>query len=107
MPGLDEEIAWRGIMLGILSNSLKPKFNIGSFNLGNPAIIITSILFGLGHSFGMTNSWEFYQNWFEFANTFLIGLIFCWITIRSGSILIPILLHNLMNILPHLIVLIL
>lgn len=103
MPGLDEELAFRGIMLGLLSNSLRPKMHVGAKNLGNPALLITSILFGLGHSFQIDNNWNFHQNWFEFINTFAIGLLLGWMTIRSGSILRSVLAHNLINTLPKLI----
>lgn len=103
MPGLDEELAYRGIMLGLLSNSLKPKINLGSANLGNPALLITSILFGLSHSIYIDDNWSFYHNWFEFFNVFAIGLFLGWITIKSGNILMSILMHNLINTLPKII----
>lgn len=103
MPGLDEELAFRGIMLGLLSNSLKLKIHIGSINLGNPALIITSALFGLMHSVHIDNNWNFYQNWFEFINMFAVGLLLGWLTIKSGSILMSILTHNLINTLPKII----
>lgn len=103
MPGIDEEFAFRGIMLGILSNSLKSRILIGSINLGSPALIITSILFGFVHSLTIDNNWNINQNWFEFVNMFAIGLLFGWITIKSGSILMAILLHNTLNTLPKII----
>lgn len=103
MPGIDEELAFRGIMLGLLSNSLKPKIYFRSINLGNPALLITSILFGLGHSFEIDNNWTFHQNWFEFVNMFAIGLLLGWMAIKSGSILIPMISHNLINTLPKII----
>ncbi len=100
MPGIDEELAFRGIMLGLLSNLLKPKISFGRINLGNPALLITSILFGLAHSFEIDNNWVFHQNWFEFINMFAVGLFLGWMTIKSGSIFMPILSHNLINTLP-------
>jgi len=103
MPGIDEEIAYRGIMLGLLSNSLRPKVHIGSLSIGNPAVLITSVLFGLAHSFGIDNEWNISQNWFEFINVFLVGLLLGWMTIKSGSILMSILSHNLINTIPKLI----
>lgn len=103
MPGLDEELAYRGIMLGLLSNSLKPRINLGSANLGNPALLITSILFGLSHSIYIDDNWSFHHNWFEFFNVFAIGLFLGWITIKSGNILMSILMHNLINTLPKII----
>lgn len=103
MPGLDEELAFRGIMLGLLSSSLKSKIKIGSSYIGNPALLITSILFGLGHSLQIDNNWNFHQNWFEFFSAFSIGLLLGWMTIKSGSILMAILVHDLINTLPKII----
>lgn len=106
MPGLDEELAYRGIILGLLSNSLKPKIHIGPVNLGNPALLITSILFGLSHSIHIDNNWSFHHNWFEFVNVFAVGLFLGWITIKSGNILMSILMHNLINTLPNMLLMI-
>ncbi|MCB9334465.1 MAG: CPBP family intramembrane metalloprotease [Lewinellaceae bacterium] len=97
IPGIDEELAYRGIMLGLLSTVLKPKIYVASKSLGNPALIITSIMFGLVHSFSIDHHWGFHQNWFEFINMFLVGLFLGWLTIKSGSILIAVLSHNLIN----------
>lgn len=106
MPGLDEELAYRGIMLGLLSNSLKAKIHMGSANLGNPALLITSILFGLSHSIYIDDNWSFHHNWFEFVNVFAVGLFLGWITIKSGNILMSILMHNLINTLPNMLLMI-
>lgn len=99
MPGFDEEIAFRGIILGLLSTTLNPIIKINSLKLGNPAILITSILFGLIHSFQIDSDWSMSQNWMYFGQTFLFGLILGWMTIKSHSILMPILSHNLTNVL--------
>jgi membrane protease YdiL (CAAX protease family) len=100
MPGIDEEIAFRGIMLGLLSNALHPQVKFGRLNLGNPASWVTSILFALGHSFVIDKDWNFDQNWFEFVNTLAMGLWLGWMTRKSGSILMSTLSHNLVNTLP-------
>ena len=104
MPGVDEELAFRGIMLGLLSNALRSKIYVKTTSLGNPALLITSILFGLGHSFQIDPDWCFHQNWVEFISTFATGLLLGWLTLRSGSILMAILIHDLFNVIPLLIV---
>lgn len=104
MPGLDEEIAFRGIMLGLLSNALRLKISISTLNLGNPALWITSILFGLCHSFHIDPGWTVHQDWYPFFNTFLPGLLFGWLTLKSGSIVMAILVHSLSNTIPGLVV---
>lgn len=97
MPGFDEEIAFRGIMLGLLATALKEKIEFGFFGFGNPAVLTTSILFGLIHSLGIDEHWNVTQDWIYFLQTFLIGLVLGWMTIKSRSILMPILSHNLIN----------
>ena len=104
MPGLDEELAYRGIILGLLSNALRPKMSIKTISLGNPALLITSILFALGHSFQIDPDWYVHQNWVEFISSFATGLLLGWLTLKSGSILMAILIHDLFNVIPLLIV---
>ena len=104
MPGPDEELAYRGIILGLLSNALRPKMYIRNFSLGNPALLITSILFALGHSFQIDPEWCVHQNWVEFISSFATGLLLGWLTLKSGSILMAILIHDLINVIPLLIV---
>lgn len=103
MPGIDEELAFRGIILGLLSNSLTSKIGIGSFKPINPALLITSILFGLGHAFQIDSHWIFHYNYFEFVNSFTIGLLLGWMTLKSGSVFMPVLAHGLINTLPQII----
>ncbi len=103
MPGLDEELAFRGIMLGLLSNTLPSRVYFKNRSLGNPALLITSILFGLVHSFQIDRDWGFHQNWFEFTSTFATGLLLGWLTIKSGSIVMSILIHGLINTIPGII----
>ena len=103
MPGLDEELAFRGVMLGLLSNALPSKLYVGAKNLGHPALLITSVLFGLLHSLSIDQQWGFHHNWFEFFNAFFVGCLLAWITLRTGSIVMPVLVHNLINTLPKII----
>lgn len=103
MPGLDEELAFRGIMLGLLSNTLPSRVYFKNRSLGNPALLITSILFGLVHSFHIDQGWGFHQNWVEFISTFATGLLLGWLTIKSGSIVMSILIHGLINTIPGII----
>lgn len=104
MPGPDEELAYRGIILGLLSNTLKSRIYIRNISLGNPALLITSILFGLGHSFQIDPQWGVHQNWVEFFSSFAFGMLLGWLTLRSGSILMAIMIHDLINVIPLLIV---
>ncbi|MCB0497046.1 MAG: CPBP family intramembrane metalloprotease [Cyclobacteriaceae bacterium] len=97
MPGFDEEIAFRGIMLGLLATLLKDRLKLGKISFGNPAVLITAILFGLVHSLHIDKNGSISQNWIYFAQTFLLGWIWGWMTIKSRSILMALVSHNLTN----------
>jgi len=98
MPSIDEEIAFRGIMLGLLIKVLKSNIRVFGIKLLNPAILITSILFGLVHGFYITDSFEVGFNIFPFFYTMSFGIFWGWMTVRSGSILLAILSHTLGNV---------
>lgn len=97
MPGLDEEFAFRGIMLGLLLNSLNDFIQIGKFKLINPSLLITAILFGLIHGIPLTPYLDFKFDYFSFCYTFIFGLVWGWMALKSKSILAPILSHSLTN----------
>jgi membrane protease YdiL (CAAX protease family) len=100
MPGLDEEIMFRAILLGLLLISLKDKIKIGKWSLGNPGVLIIGILFGLVHALHFKSTIEF--EIYVFICTFLSGYIWSWITVESKSILLPVISHNLTNFLQNL-----
>jgi len=97
IPGLDEEFYFRGIMIGLLLSSLNNSLCIGKVKLGNPAIWITGILFGLVHGFHMTFDWQVRFDYFSFGYAFLFGSIWGWMAIKSRSILMPLISHNINN----------
>ena len=92
MPGIDEEIAFRGIMLGLLSKILKPN------SILHPAILITALLFGMAHGLFLNNSYELIFKSFPFFNTMILGIIWAWVTMKSGSVLLALISHNLGNV---------
>ena len=94
MPGYDEEIAFRGIMIGILSTLLIETKNI----FKNPAIWITAILFGLVHALKFDGNWSLHIDWIYFSYTFLYGFLLGWMTIKSRSILMSVISHNTANV---------
>ncbi len=102
LPGLDEELAFRGIIMGLLSAILKPEITLGRIKLGNPALWISAAFFALGHSFTIDSQWNVHQNWFEFLNVLAIGSLLGWLTLKSGNIWTAVLVHNLFNVVPKL-----
>ena len=97
MPGLDEEFAFRGLMIAVLLPSLKPTFSIGNIRFGNPAVVVTALLFGLVHGISFTYNWPFQFDYFAFTYTFIFGLIWGWMLLISRSIVMPMVSHNLNN----------
>ena len=92
MPGIDEEIMYRGALLGLMCSALRA----GGAAWRNPAIIINAVLFGLVHSLSLGDG-ALQFNSVNFMWTGLLGYGFGYITIKTRSILIPMLTHNLYN----------
>ena len=92
MPGIDEEIMYRGVMLGLMCSALRA----GGATWRNPAIIINAILFGLVHALSFSDG-ALQINAMNFVWTGIVGYGFGYITIKTRSIVIPMLTHNLYN----------
>ncbi len=93
LPGIDEEIMFRGILLGLLATALKDRISL----LGNPCILLTSILFGFMHALTLDKNYSINFEPIYFIQTGFAGYIWGWITIKSRSILLAILSHNSSN----------
>jgi len=76
MPAVGEEIFFRGFVFGSLRRNMKPVW----------AIVISSIIFG-----------AFHLSLVKLLPTALLGALFAYIGLKSGSIFIGMLLHFLNN----------
>jgi membrane protease YdiL (CAAX protease family) len=97
VPGIEEEIIFRGILLGIPLTILNDKIKLGKINIGNPAIYATALLFGISHALSFSNQWAIEFNIGYSIITTAYGFVWGWMAIKSKSILMPILSHNLVN----------
>lgn len=97
MPGLEEELLFRGILLSLLATMYPKPIGGKRWTMGYPSIWLTATLFGLVHGLQLKNDWSLTMNWAYFGGTFLPGWLFGWMTLRSRSILLPTLTHNLAN----------
>lgn len=95
MPGLDEEPLFRGLLPFLLALGLggneKRIWYIGTGGF------LATVLFGVGHGLA------YQEGAFVFASipivvTGLIGLSLLWIRERTGSLLLPIIVHNVINV---------
>lgn len=93
LPGLDEEILFRGVLLGLLMSALKGR---GKW-IAMPGLWIISILFGLVHGLQLKDNYSLSFDSLYFLQTGFAGYVWGWITIKSRSILLAIFSHNLSN----------
>jgi membrane protease YdiL (CAAX protease family) len=93
IPGIDEEIMYRGVLLGLLMSCIKDKIFFRDY-IG---ILIIAILFGFIHAFQLNDGYSIYFDWIYFIQTSFFGFVLGWITIKSRSILLAIIVHNLSN----------
>jgi hypothetical protein len=93
LPGIDEEIMYRGVLLGLLMSGLKGQIKI----IGNPSLLISSILFGIIHALKLDEGFTPKFNLIYFLQTGLAGYAWGWVTIKSRSIVLAIISHNFSN----------
>jgi uncharacterized protein len=78
--GVCEEIVFRGWLLSTLHGTLRLN--------GTALVLVAAVLFGLAHS---------YQGIAGMVLTALAGILFCGLYVVTGSLLVPILLHILID----------
>ena len=100
VPGLDEELLFRGILLLALNEAFARRVSVAGAPIGWGGLV-TCVMFGVVHGC----AWE--------AGRFDLGLeamlwsggpslLLLWLRERTGSLLLPVLAHNLANGLPNL-----
>lgn len=93
MPGIDEEIMFRGLLLGLLMTALREKIAF----FGNPALLLTAVLFGFIHALTLGKDYSLDFDPVYFLHTGFGGYVFGWLTIRNRSILLAVIAHGLSN----------
>ena len=96
MPGLSEEIVYRGIFLGLLNKIFLSKWTILNITFGW-GLILSSVLFGLAHGLYFDNTWIFHFDFPIFIQTFFMGIIFGILREKSKSLIPSVICHNLSN----------
>lgn len=98
MPGLEEEAFYRGVLLFALSRAFPDGIRCAGVSMGWGAVLV-AIMFGFGHGFyfsgGMPN-----MDWWLALNTGMTGAVLLWLRLRTGSIVLPIVVHNAGNMMP-------
>ena len=95
MPGLEEELFYRGILLFALDKAFLGRLRFLGVDWGWGAFL-SCALFGLAHAFGYSDG-AFHFDPTVMALTAIPSFIAVWLRLRTGSGLLPMLLHNLGN----------
>jgi membrane protease YdiL (CAAX protease family) len=96
MPGLDEEIFYRGVGLALLNRAFGKNRDLFGAKIGWGLIII-SLLFGLIHGVYFSDGLKLEVDLFSVLLTAISGFLLGWLRERSGSLVLPIAAHNLGN----------
>jgi membrane protease YdiL (CAAX protease family) len=94
MPGLNEELVYRGYLLAVLNQVLPGRFTLLKARIGW-GVLATSFLFGLLHGLWLDNDLVLHVDGIALRNTILSGLIFAWLRERTGSLLVPVAAHGI------------
>lgn len=95
MPGLEEELFYRGILLFALDQAFTSRKRVLGVDWGWGAVL-SCFLFGMAHAFGFSHG-SFSFDPMTMALTAIPSFIAVWTRLRTGSLLLPILLHNFGN----------
>ncbi len=95
MPGLDEEIFYRGVLLLMLNEAFRGRVRVLGAPIGVGGLL-TSLLFGLAHGLSYSAiGFEF--ELMTFLMTGVPSLLLLWMREKTGSVVVPILAHNMIN----------
>jgi membrane protease YdiL (CAAX protease family) len=95
MPGLEEELFYRGLLLFALDRAFAGRWRFLGVDWGWGAVL-SCMLFGLIHAFGYADGGFAFDSLYM-ALTALPSFIAVWLRLRTGSLLLPVLIHNFGN----------
>lgn len=95
MPGLEEEAFYRGLLLLVLDRAFTGRARVLGVDWSWGAAL-SCVLFGLAHAFGISKGEVSFEP-LAFALTAGPSLIAVWVRLRTGSILLPVVMHNFGN----------
>ena len=95
MPGLSEELVYRGIAPAILLGLLRGRDDEPGMPWG--VIVVTALVFGVWHGLGYWGG-GFSFDWQSALFPFIGSLAGGWLRFHSGSLLFPVLAHGVANV---------
>ena len=94
MPGLDEELFYRGILLLALNEAFGARVRVLGAPIGWGGVA-TSLLFGVIHGLSWSQGLVLDADAMLWAG--VPGLLLLWLRERTGSLLLPVIAHNAAN----------
>jgi membrane protease YdiL (CAAX protease family) len=86
LPGLVEEIAFRGVLLALADRVFTARRTIGGASIGWGGVVVTAVFFAAhGVSVGTA------------IGVLPAAVLYLWLRARSGSLVLPIVVHNAWN----------
>lgn len=99
MPGLEEEIFYRGILLLALNEAFRGRWHFLGIDWGWGALL-SSLMFGLGHALDVGSDGVNFDA-LAMAVTGGPALLLVWLRERTGSLFLPVIMHNYANSISH------
>lgn len=96
MPGLNEELVYRGALPALIDRLVPGRVDL----LGAPigwGLAATAVLFALLHGLWLDAEWSIHVDLIALRNAAVTGLAFAWLRARTGSLLLPVLAHGLVD----------
>lgn len=95
LPGLEEDPFYWGLLLLLLDRAFGTRWRLGGVAFGWGAVLAI-LLFGLVHGFGWRSTGLRIDLW-SIARATAFGAGYCWLRLRTGSVVLSIAAHNLGN----------
>ena len=95
MPGLDEELFYRGVLLLTLNEAFGRPIRVFGAPMGRGSVL-SSLAFGLAHALVYADG-AFTFDALLMATSGVSALLLVWLKEKTGSLLLPILMHNFGN----------
>lgn len=97
MPGLAEELLWRGILLALLDRMFTARFKLANAEIGYGAIALT-LVFALVHGLHFDKTLAVQTDWMNALMAGVTGFALVWLRLRTKSLVLPVVLHNATNV---------
>jgi membrane protease YdiL (CAAX protease family) len=97
IPGIHEEPTYRGVALVLFDRAFRDRrWNLLGAPIGWGAVL-TSVFFGIGHGPGFEHG-QMQIAWTPILLTGAVGFLLAWMRARTGSLLLPVVFHNIVNV---------